>query len=155
MQTFNVRKAIVRGYLQAGAQVSLYGLGAVRFTIPKAEQSAGRGYTIAVYAAGRRHHDALVTVDTTPVLEKDVVASTRATDPLVLKKGVSYLFMLYGDESLAPLAVPSGYSSPGQNPFVTPYPSAPAGGQQPGVGIGGGARPTSFPSPANPQPTAS
>lgn len=138
VQTFNVRKAIVRGYLKPGAQISLYGLRAVRFTIPKSEQTAGRGYTVAIFTVGRHRHDALVTVDTSPVIEKDIVASLQSIDPIVLKKGTGYLFMLYGDESLAPAAVPSGYPAPGQNPFVTPYPSgAPAlPGAPPQRGIG-------------------
>ena len=127
----------MRGYLQPGAQISLYGLGAVRFTIPKAEQSTGRGYTIAIFTVGRRHHDALVAVDTSPVIEKDIVASTRSIDPIVLKKGTGYLFMLYGDESLAPAAIPSGYPAPGQNPLVTPYPTgAPADPSRHGIGVG-------------------
>ena len=156
VQTFNVRKAIVRGYLQPGAPISLYGLGAVRFMIPKAEQSAGRGYTIAVFTVGRRHHDALVTVDSSPVLEKDIVASTRSIDPVVLKKGTGYLFMLYGDELLAPAVAPSGYPAPGQNPFVTPYPSGvPGAGSQSGVGVGVGTRVSPLPSIAQPIPSPS
>jgi hypothetical protein len=146
----------VRGYLQPGTQISLYGLGAVRFMIPKAEQSAGRGYTIAVFTVGRHHHDALLTVDTSPELEKDIVASTRSSDPLVLKKGTGYLFMLYGDESLAPVAVPSGYSAPGQNPFVTPYASGvPGAGSQSGVSVGAGTRASPLPNIAQPIPGAS
>ncbi len=136
VQTFAVRKAIVRGFIQPGSAISLYGLGAVRFTIPTAEQTAGRGFTVAVYTVGRRHHATLVTADPAPVLAKDVVASTHA-DPLVLKKGVGYLLMLYGDELPAtPGPVPSGYASPGNNPFVTPYPTGSYGGTAPGAGIG-------------------
>jgi len=134
VQTFPVRKAIVRGFISPATTLSLYGLGAIRFTIPKAEQTAGRGYTIAVFVAGKRRHETVVSSDSSPTLANDAVASTRV-EPFALKKGTGYALVLYGDE-LAPTpgAVPSGYASPGVNPFVTPLP-----------GVGPTTKPTSLP----------
>ncbi len=135
VQTFTKRTAIVRGYLEPASDVTLYGLGAIRFTIPQAEQTAGRGFTVAVYVAGKKHHESLVTVDPEPTLVDGVVASTRASDPLVFKKATGYLIMLYGDE-LPPTPAPAGnYPTPGTNPFPTQTPGAqgqPGYPQQPG-----------------------
>ncbi|GAC1303559.1 MAG: hypothetical protein NVSMB19_13640 [Vulcanimicrobiaceae bacterium] len=122
VQTFAVRKALVRGYIKPGADVALYGLGAVKFTIPADEDTAQRGYTVAIFAAGRRHHDTVLATDPAASVSAHVVASS-AVDGLVLKKSVSYLLVLYADELAAtPGPVPSGYPSPGMNPFVTPVP---------------------------------
>lgn len=127
VQTFVKRTAIVRGYVQAAAPISLYGLGAIRFTIPADEAKPGRGFTVAVFEAGRKHHEALVASDAGATFANGVVSATQ-TDPLVLKKTTGYLILLYGDELPAtPAPVASGYSSPGINPFVTPAPNgAPA-----------------------------
>lgn len=120
---FYHRGAIVRGYLEPPSDVSLYGLGAVRFTIPSEEQTAGRGFTIALYQAGKKHHEKLLASDTSPTLASDVVASTLPNAPIALKKGEGYIVVLYGDEQPAtPGPVTSGYPQPGVNPFVTPVP---------------------------------
>lgn len=132
VQTYAVRKALVRGYIKPGADVPLYGLGALRFTIPAEEDTAQRGYTVALFSAGRRHHDKLVASDARAAIAEHVVASS-AVDSLVLKKNTGYLLVLYADELPAtPAPVVSGYPSPGINPFVTPgpagSPSAPPAG---------------------------
>jgi hypothetical protein len=120
---FYHRGAIVRGYIEPPADVSLYGLGAVRFTIPSEEQTAGRGFTIALYQAGKKHHEKLLASDTAAALDSDVVASTLPNAPIALKKGEGYLVVLYGDEQPAtPAPATSGYPQPGVNPFVTPIP---------------------------------
>ncbi len=127
VQTYPVRKALVRGFIKPGVEIALYGLAAVRFTIPAEEDTAQRGYTVAVFAAGRHHHDALVASDPKASVATHVVASS-ALDGLVLKKNVSYLLVLYADELAAtPGAVPAGYPAPGNNPFVTPLPGGSAG----------------------------
>jgi hypothetical protein len=127
--TFAKRSAIVRGYLEPASDVTLYGLGAIRFTIPQAEQTAGRGFTVAVFTAGKKHHEGLVAVDAAPTLLDNVVASSQTTGTLVLKKATGYLIMLYGDE-LPPTPAPAGaYPTPGTNPFPTQTPGAPG---QPG-----------------------
>lgn len=147
VQTFATRPAIVRGYILPATTISLYGLGAIRFTIPKAEETTGRGFTIAVFALGRHHRESLVASDTTLLLSGATVASMRTAPALVLKAGTGYHLVLYGDElAPAPGSVPSGYSAPGNNPFVTPYPSAaprspgapgaPAANGAAGVGVG-------------------
>lgn len=126
VQTFPTRKALVRGFIKPGADIALYGLGAVKFTIPAQEDVAQRGYTVAVFSAGRRHHDSLIASDSTAAVIAHVVASA-AVDGLVLKKNTDYLLVLYADELAAtPGPVPSGYPSPGINPFVTPQPGVSA-----------------------------
>ncbi len=134
VQTFAKRTAIVRGYLEPAGDVTLYGLGAVRFTIPQAEQTSGRGFTVAVFAAGKKHHEQLIAFDAAPTLLDNVIASALASEPLVLKKTTGYLIMLYGDE-LPPTPPPAGsYPTPGTNPFPTQTPEAgqPGSPQQPG-----------------------
>ena len=135
VQTFFKRQAIVRGFLEPASDVSLYGLGAIRFTIPEDEQVAGRGFTIAFFQAGKKHHEKLLGYDSSPTLTNDVVASSFATTALAMKKGQGYYAILYGDEEAAPAgAVPPGYPQPGVNPFVTPAPPGYPQGQpgQPG-----------------------
>ncbi len=123
VQTFVKRTALVRGYLMPAQDVTLYGLGAVRFKIPSTEQLPGRGYTVAIFQSGKRHHDKLLDSDTDSKLANDVIASDRSDASIVLKKGTGYLLLLYGDEAPAtPAPVQSGYPTPGNNPF--PMPSA-------------------------------
>lgn len=129
VQTFIKRTPLVRGYLSAGQDVALYGLGAVRFSIPPAETTAQRGFTVAIFEAGKKHRDKLVAYDAQATQSDGVVASSLANDPLTLKKNTGYLLMLYGDELPAtPAPAVSGYPSPGNNPFVTPIPSGYPGG---------------------------
>jgi hypothetical protein len=134
VQTFVKRTPLVRGYLQPVADITLYGLGALRFTIPQSEQTPGRGFTVALYVAVKKHHDELVAADTAPTLADDVVQSSQTSSPLVLKKATAYLVMLYGDQ-LPPTPAPAGvYPTPGTNPFPTQTPSGQGGfpQQQPG-----------------------
>lgn len=129
VQTFTKRVPLVRGYLWAGQSVALYGLGAVRFTIPSAEATVERGFTVAIYEAGKKHHDKLVAYDSQATLADGVVASSLENDPQTLKKDTGYLFMLYADELPAsPAPAAAGYPSPGNNPFVTAIPSGYPGG---------------------------
>ena len=100
----------------------IYGLAAARFTIPKDEQTAGRGFTIAIFTSVKKHRE-LIASDPEAKLAENVVSSTL-TAPFTLKKGTGYDIMLYGDELAAtPGPVPSAYPTPGTNPFVTPMPS--------------------------------
>jgi hypothetical protein len=147
VQTYFKRVAIVRGVVSPAVDVPLYGMGAVRFTVPKTELAAGRGFTVAVFTAGKRHHDGLVQFDAAPVVGDDGIASSRTTEPFTLKRGTTYLVLLYGDElPAAPPSVPSGYPQPGNNPFATPLPSGapgqyPPGQYPPGQNPPGGATP--------------
>ena len=126
VQTFAKRTAIVRGYVEAGSPIPLYGLGAIRFTIPSEEAKSGRGFTVAVFT-GRKHHETLVASDANAAIAGSVVAAS-ATEPLVLKKATAYAIVLYGDELPAtPAPVSSGYPSPGTNPFATPVPGGAPG----------------------------
>ncbi|GAC1312566.1 MAG: hypothetical protein NVSMB21_23230 [Vulcanimicrobiaceae bacterium] len=120
VQTYPVRKAIVRGVITPESDVPLYGLAAAKFVVPAAEDVAARGYTVALYSAGRHRRDALVASDTKATSAAHVVAAA-AQNGLVLKRGTTYVFVLYGDE-LAPTAgaVPATYPTPGVNPFATP-----------------------------------
>jgi hypothetical protein len=130
VQTFTKRTAIVRGYLMPSQDITLYGLGAVRFTIPATEEIPQRGFTVAVYQSGKHHHEKLLDADTDAPLVNDVVASGRSDSPIVLKKDIGYLLMLYGDDTPAtPAPVQPGYPTPGNNPF--PVPST-YGSSQPG-----------------------
>jgi hypothetical protein len=134
VQQFTKRTAIVRGYLSPAIDLPIYGLAAAHFTIPKDEQTAGRGFTIAIFTSVKKHRE-LIASDAEAKLTDNVVASTLTT-PFTLKKGTAYDVMLYGDELAAtPAPVPSSYPTPGTNPFVTPmpsgYPGAPNGFQTP------------------------
>jgi hypothetical protein len=121
VQTYTKRKAIVRGYISPAIDVALYGLGAARFTIPAGEQTPNRGFTVAIFSASKKHKPQLIASDTSATLESNVVASLAT--PLTLKKGTGYDIVLYGDElPSTPAPVPSGYPTPGNNPFVTPTP---------------------------------
>jgi hypothetical protein len=132
VQTFIKRDAIVRGYVLPSNDVVLYGLAAIRFTIPEVEQTSGRGFTIAVFQAGKKRHQELVAFDSSPTLTNGVVASTLANDPLTLKKTTPYFVILYGDPG-APTPAPAttSYPTPGNNPFPTQTPGA-QGQAQPG-----------------------
>ena len=156
VQTFFKRQALVRGYLLPAADLSLYGLNAVRFTIPSEEQTAGRGFTIAVFESGKKHHDKMLAYDSNPKLEDDVVSSSVANSPIAMKKNQLYLVVLYGDEQPStPGPVPPGYAPPGNNPFYTPpppgYPQQPAQPGQPGYP--GGPAPYSTPTPFGTYPS--
>jgi hypothetical protein len=121
VQTFVKRSAIVRGFVQAeGADVPIYGLGAIHFTVPSTELLPKRGFTIAIFESGKHNHDKLIAYDTDPAVSGSGVASAL-TEPLVLKKGIGYLLLLYGDETApTPAPVAPGYPTPGNNPFPTP-----------------------------------
>ncbi len=122
VQQFTKRTAIVRGYLSPAIDLPIYGLAAAHFTIPKDEQTAGRGFTIAIFTSVKKHRE-LIASDPEAKLTDNVVASTLTT-PFTLKKGTAYDVLLYGDELAAtPAPVPSAYPTPGTNPFVTPMPS--------------------------------
>jgi hypothetical protein len=122
VQQFTKRTAIVRGYLSPAIDLSIYGLAAARFTIPKDEQTAGRGYTIAIFTSVKKHRE-LIASDPDAKLADNVVASTLTT-PFTLKRGTAYDILLYGDQlAPTPAPVPSAYPTPGTNPFVTPMPS--------------------------------
>jgi hypothetical protein len=134
VQQFTKRTAIVRGYLSPAIDLPIYGLAAAHFTIPKDEQTAGRGFTIAIFTSVKKHRE-LIASDPEAKLSDNVVASTLTT-PFTLKKGTAYDVLLYGDELAAtPAPVPSAYPTPGTNPFVTPmpsgYPGSPNGFQTP------------------------
>lgn len=152
VQSYPVRKALVRGSIKPAADLPLYGLGAVRFTIPSDEDTTGRGYTVAIFAAGKRHHESLVAGDPKATVASHVVAS-GALDALVLKKNTTYAIVLYADELPAtPSPAGVGYPAPGSNPFATPQPGVTAtGGTPSGVTSGTGAYP-SAPLGASPTP---
>ncbi|MBD5632858.1 MAG: hypothetical protein IAI49_00140, partial [Candidatus Eremiobacteraeota bacterium] len=156
VQTFTKRKAIVRGYISPAVDISLYGLAAAEFTIPAEEQTPGRGFTVAVFTAGKKHKAQLLASDPEATLTSNVVASSRTT-PLTLKKGTGYDIVLYGDElPSTPAPVASAYATPGTNPFVTPTPAG-AYPQQPGQPPYPGQQPypgqTAVPGYATPTPT--
>ena len=148
VQTFYKRIPLVRGYVQPSSDLSLYGLAAVRFTLPTSELTPKRGFTIALFENGKHHHDRLLGFDTDPALSNGVVASTL-TDPVVLKKGVGYLLLIYGDDTgPTPAPVASGYPGPGNNPFPMPSCSPPCPPQQQPY------NPYATPTPYNPNPYA-
>ena len=135
VQTFPVRTALVRGFLMPAIDVPIYGLGAIKFTIPKSEVTASRGYTIAIFTAAKKHRGKLLEYDTSPTVGTDSVTSSYADDPIVFKKNIGYEIVLYADPGLAtPAPIQSGaYPNAGNNPV--PYPSGltppPGSGQTP------------------------
>jgi hypothetical protein len=123
VQTFVTRAAIVRGSVQAATDVPLFGLGAVRFTLPATETTASRGFTIALFESGKKRHERLIAYDASATAANGIVSSSLV-QPLLLKKGVGYDLVLYGDLlPSTPAPVASGYATPGINPFPTPQPS--------------------------------
>jgi hypothetical protein len=153
VQTFVKRTPIVRGYVLVGADVPLYGLGAIHFTMPLTEITPKRGFTIALYESEKHHHQKLMNYDTDPIVGDGVVYSGQK-EPVVLKKDKGYVLMIYGDEeagvpAAAPAPLASGYPPPGNNPFPLPsgsgYPQ-PAYTQVPG-------NPYATPVPYNPYAT--
>jgi hypothetical protein len=154
VQTFVKRAAILRGYLLPGQDLTLYGLGAVRFKIPTAEQLPDRGFTVAIFQSGKHHHDKLIDSDTDAKLSDDVVASSRSDVSIELKKNTGYLLLLYADEAApTPAPVQPGYPTPGNNPFpmpssnTTPYPGGPGYPGQPTYPPGGPNNPYASPTP--------
>jgi hypothetical protein len=150
VQTFVKRTAIVRGYVMPSEDITLYGLGAVRFTIPTTEQLPGRGFTVAVYQSGKHHKDKLLDSDTDAAVSNDTIASGHADTPLVLKKDTGYLLMLYGDEGPpTPAPVQAGYPTPGNNPFPMPstYGAPQSGYPGQPVSPGGPTNPYATPTP--------
>jgi hypothetical protein len=142
VQVFIKRVPIIRGYVLPQTDISLFGLGAVRFTVPTTEIAPKRGFTIAIYQEAKHHKDRLIAYDTDAPASGSVLASSLS-DPIVLKKNAGYLPMLYGDDLGAPPAqVAPGYPQPGNNPFPAPTGSgnppnsygqpAPCQPQQPG-----------------------
>jgi hypothetical protein len=103
------RVPILKALLQPSVDLSLYSLDALRFTIPAAEQQAGRGFTVAVYETRKFHKDKLIDSRTDLSVASDVVRADKATSALKLSKGHTYTVLLFGD----PLpATPSPYSPP-------------------------------------------
>jgi hypothetical protein len=123
VQTYPVRAALVRGYLLPAVDVPIYGLGAIKFTVPKSEITATRGYTIAVFTYAKKHRGKLLEYDTAPTVGVDSIVSSYADDPIVFKKNIAYELVLYADPGLAtPVPLPTGsYPNAGTNPI--PYPS--------------------------------
>jgi hypothetical protein len=135
VQTFPNRKALVRGYLMSAADVPIYGLGAIKFTVPPSELSPTRGYTIAIFTSQKKHRGKLLEYDTAPVALAGVIASSFDDDPIVFKKSIGYEIVLYADQAPAtPIPVPSGYPAAGNNPVPYPSGATPQPGQslQPG-----------------------
>jgi hypothetical protein len=123
VETFLKRDPLVRGYLQSQVTVPLYGLGAVRFTIPVEEQTEGRGFTVALFESQKKHRQHLVAFDASAVLQDDVISSSLTSPALTLKKGVGYILVLYADELAATPGPAQTYPPPGNNPFPSPSPS--------------------------------
>jgi hypothetical protein len=144
VQTYPVRTALVRGYLLPAVDVPIYGLGAIKFTVPKSEITASRGYTIAVFTYAKKHRGKLLEYDTSPTVGTDSIVSPFADDPIVFKKNIAYELVLYADPGLAtPVPLPTGsYPNAGVNPV--PYPSGytPQPGQSGGTPI-----PPGYPTP--------
>jgi hypothetical protein len=123
VQTFIKREPVARGYVKMGTDVPLYGLGAVRFTLPQTELTPKRGFTIALFESGKHNHNKLLNYDTDPTVSGQIVYSSQTEPSIVLKKNSGYLLMIYGDEGAAtagPATVAPGYPGPGNNPFPTP-----------------------------------
>jgi hypothetical protein len=152
VQTFLKRVALVRGFLVSHTELTLAGVGAVRFTVPSDELTPNRGFTVAIFDQSKKHHDHLVAYDANATASGSTIsAPAGSANAIPLKKGVGYAFLLYGDE-LAPAApAPGGsYPPPGNNPFVTPVP----GGAAPNPNAPGNpANPYATPAPNNPYAT--
>jgi hypothetical protein len=149
VQTFLHQTAIVRGYFLPETDLALNSLDAVRFTIPKEEQTPNRSFIVALYDLSKKHHPRLVAFSADTSLSSGVVTSSGETDPLKLSKGTAYAVVLYGDELPAtPPPVQTSPIPPAQNPFATPMPN----GYPPGNAPPPGYQPATYP-PGYPTPT--
>ncbi|MBD5656910.1 MAG: hypothetical protein IAI50_17275, partial [Candidatus Eremiobacteraeota bacterium] len=90
-------------------------------------------------------------------LDSHVVASAQTSGAIALKKGQSYIVLLYGDEQPATPGptgpAPSGYPQPGTNPFVTPVPPGYPQPGQPGYPQQGAPYPQATQTPFGTYPT--
>jgi hypothetical protein len=160
VQTFFHQAPIVRAFFESPVDLTLSSVGAAQFTIPKVEQTPKRGFVVAFFEAGKKSKDTLLAWSGSVTLANDVVSATGAEDPVVLKKNVGYVVVLYGD-ALPPTPPPAGsYPAPGYNPVPTPAPSGygappyaapPYGG--PGATYPPGYQPTYAPGYPTPTPT--
>jgi hypothetical protein len=133
VQTFLRHTAIVRGYVMSAADLALGSLDAVRFTIPKEEQTPNRGFEIAIYDLSKKKKPHLVAFSSDTSLSAGVISSSGETDPIKLSKGTAYALVLYGDELPAtPPPPPPTMIPPANNPFATPVPAGPPGYAPPG-----------------------
>ncbi len=120
VQTFLHQTAIVRGYFLPATDIELSSLDAVRFTIPKEEQTPNRGFIVALYDMSKKHKPRLVAYSADTSLSSGVVTSSGGSDPLKLSKGIGYAAVLYGDD--LPATPPPSMIPPAANPFATPTP---------------------------------
>ena len=113
----------MRAYFESPVDLTLSSVGAAQFTIPKAEQTAKRGFVVAFFEAGKKNKDELLAWSANVTLANDVVSATGAEDPVTLKKNVGYVVVLYGDALPATPPPAGSYPAPGYNPVPTPVPS--------------------------------
>jgi hypothetical protein len=143
--SFTRRVPIVDVLLKPSVTLKLYSLAALGIQIPSAEDTASRGFTIALYETRRYHKDRLMEDHVDAQIGSGVVRATNSKDALELSKGHEYTAILFGD----PLAAtPSPYSPPG-------YPGAPNFGQPgatQGSGLGGPQGPPGQPVHGGPTP---
>jgi hypothetical protein len=169
------RVPVVKVVVDPSVDVSLYSLGAFVFTIPKLEQKEGRAFTVALYETRKNRKDRFVDAQLDATSDDlGAVRAQNAKDAHTLSKGHTYTVILFGDplpETPSPYSpqqypntqlhyspqipqpqMPGFPTTPGANPFATPYPGQPGyPGQptpypgQPGYPYPG--QPTPYPTP--------
>jgi hypothetical protein len=116
---FTRRVPVVDILLKPSVNLKLYSLAALGVQIPSSENTASRGFTVALYETRKFHKDREMEYHVDAQVSDGVVRATSAKDALDLAKGHEYTIILFGD----PLAAtPSAYSPPN-------YPGMPGFGQ--------------------------
>ncbi|MEO9171288.1 MAG: hypothetical protein ABI282_04750 [Candidatus Baltobacteraceae bacterium] len=123
--------------------VTLSGHASVQFTLPK-EQIGGRGFAIQLFheTVGRKNKrsDQFIGSYSQSKIDDNKLAFSFASPKIIVKKGETWLFVLYGDElpsasaSPSPSGSPRASSSPGASgsPVASSSPSAsPSASPQP------------------------
>ena len=115
--------ALVALRLRTSADTTLSGGARIKYTLPKA-QVAGRGFAVQLFEERQQKKKSLDTFIGTydsSTLKGTTLTFSFVTPKLLVKKGETWLLVLYGDELPAKAS-----ASPSASPSSSPAPSAAA-----------------------------
>jgi hypothetical protein len=124
--------ALVALRVHTDADVTLQGTSSVQFTLPKA-QIGGRGFALQLYVethSKKKTNEQYIGSYSKSNLTGTALTFELPTPQLQIKKGETWLLLLYGDElpsasaSPSPKASPSGSALPSASPSSSASPSA-------------------------------
>ncbi len=116
--------ALVALRLRTTADTTLSGGARIAYTLPKA-QIAGRGFAVQLFEETQQKKKAIDTFIGTydrSTMQGTTLTFSFVTPKLLVKKGETWLLVLYGDERPTH-ASPSPGASPSSSPGVSPAPS--------------------------------